>query len=107
MNYRVTLRLFTNARGDDLDAHLGPLYEELLGLHGIEDPDLAANVEVGKVEAMMVVDAEDELDALEQAVAGFRTAVHALGDTHKDLHPQLVPKDAVSVVAEDREPVGA
>jgi hypothetical protein len=107
MNYRVTLRLFTNARGAELDAHLGPLYEELLVLHGIEDPDLAADIERGKVEVTMVARAEDDFAALMQAVAAFRAAVHSLGDVHEDLHPHLVSKDAVSVVAEDREPIGA
>jgi hypothetical protein len=55
----------------------------------------------------MVVDAEDDLAALLQGVTAFRTAAHTLGHRHDQLHPQLASEDAVSVVAEDREPVGA
>jgi len=68
---------------------------------------MAVSIARGKVEVTMVVRAEDDFAALMQAVAAFRAAVHSLGDVHEDLHPHLVSKDAVSVVAEDREPIGA
>jgi hypothetical protein len=46
----------------------------------IADPDLAANLDNGRVDVQMIVDAEDPAAAMVKALATLRSAIHAIGD---------------------------
>jgi hypothetical protein len=74
MNYRVTIRLSTNARGDELGDRLEPQYVHLLADETIEDPDLVAAAMTGRVEVTMVVSADDQLEAGLQGLVAVRAA---------------------------------
>lgn len=69
---------------DDFDARVEDLAEALHNLEDvdptIEDPDLAARLTDGYVDAQMTVEADDPAEAMSKALCVLRAAIHAIGD---------------------------
>lgn len=63
----------------DFDGVTDALYEALLDMDDVIDPDLAATLTTGTIDVQMVVEAEDDLDAAAKAACLLRTAIHQLG----------------------------
>ncbi len=55
------------------------LYEALLDLAYIENPDLAATLSTGEADVVMIVEADDFIDAVRKGICDLRTALHAIG----------------------------
>ncbi len=65
---------------EDFDERTDRLYEALLEMDVVEDPDLAMSMSAGCVEVSMVVEADDYPSAAQKAVCDLRAAIHAIGD---------------------------
>lgn len=63
----------------EFDEQTDRLYEALLRLDGVEDPDVAANLSTGAVDVTMVVEAGTGEDAAARAVGALRAAIHEIG----------------------------
>lgn len=66
---------------DALADHLADVMDALMELDRITDPDVSATLTQGHVEVTLVLDAPDELAAVEVGVAAVRRAIHAAGGT--------------------------
>lgn len=68
---------------EPIDDRLDRLMDELILLaesdSSLEDPDLAADLSTCIVDVQMIVDAEDQAQAMVKALAALRTAIHAMG----------------------------
>jgi hypothetical protein len=73
----VPLEADATAASDDLEAQLESILEHLDDLDGIYDPDLVATLATGHVLFTMVVEGEDQLDAVIRGLVALRTAIHA------------------------------
>jgi len=62
---------------DDLEAHLDCVADSLAELHDVVDPDMGANLAAASVTFTMSVDADAQPEALQVALGGIRTAIHA------------------------------
>jgi hypothetical protein len=78
--FQIHHRMLFTGELADFDERTDQLYEALLDLDGFEDADMASNLTEGTVEASMVVDADDEIQALMTALGCLRAAIHAIGD---------------------------
>lgn len=84
MNVRVGVAFDLRDSGDvpdpdELSDHLGRVLEALLDLDGVVDPDVNATLSEGHVEILVIVEANDELAAVEAGVVAVRTAIHTAG----------------------------
>ena len=70
---------FADAVPDDVDAWGFAVLDELVGLDGVIDADLTADIARRRVWYDFLVDAVDATDALSLGAAAFRTALHAAG----------------------------
>lgn len=83
--FRVTLasKPDTADRKRLLERHLGRVMEELVDLEGhndhMTDPAIGADVSAGEVELELEIKADSPANALDEALAILRTAVHAAG----------------------------
>ncbi|UPK62465.1 hypothetical protein MYP14_16920 [Rhodococcus pyridinivorans] len=65
---------------DDVEERIiDPLLDAFEGVEGPEDVDLGFDLSTGTLSISMVVEADSQAHALEDAVAAARTAIHATG----------------------------
>jgi hypothetical protein len=64
---------------DSIDTLTDAVYEHLLEMSDVIDPDMAVNLAEGKIDVQMIVEASDELEASAKAACILRTAIHAVG----------------------------
>ena len=64
---------------DDFDTRTDRLYEALWELHGVSDPDMAANMSEGTAEVTMILQAKGLDEAVTRSTASLRSAIHAIG----------------------------
>ncbi len=80
----LTVQEVTCADPGSFKDRLDPLMEALLRLEAadstVDDPDLAADLSMCRVDVQMIVEAADPAAAMVKALATLRAAIHAIGD---------------------------
>lgn len=78
--YRVTVEIAAIGVADsDVEGILDTLAEYVHELHGVDDPDLGANLGKRRFDISMYVDAPDQIQAAIAALEAARAAIHASG----------------------------
>jgi hypothetical protein len=77
--YETTHSLIYGGPLSEFDADTDRLYEALLRLEGIEDPDLAAVLATGDVDVILILEADTFEDAVCKGICDLRAAIHEIG----------------------------
>jgi hypothetical protein len=79
MRYRTLHQLTYVGDLAGFDEWTDRLYEALLDLADIENQDLTATLSTGEVDIVMIVEANDFIDAVRTSICDLRTTLHAIG----------------------------